>query len=58
MFTRLGNRKVWVREDGLMIWLPCDKKTFRIVDSGFREMTTRHFRTLEAAKFAAATLVF
>lgn len=53
MFTKLENRKVWKREDGVRIWLPCDKRTFRIVGPNFEYLSPRRFRTLEGAVRAA-----
>ena len=34
---------------GLVIWLPCDKKTFRIVSRDGAAQTPRRFRSLKAA---------
>jgi hypothetical protein len=34
---------------GLVVWLPCDKKTFRIVSRNGDEQTSRRFRSLKAA---------
>jgi hypothetical protein len=34
---------------GLTIWLPCDKRTFRVINRDGDEQTPRRFRSLKTA---------
>lgn len=49
-FERQGQRKNWHRAaDGLQVWLPDDKKTFRLMDAKGAEADSRRFNVLENA---------
>jgi hypothetical protein len=56
MFIKQGNRKVWRNAKGVSIWLPCDKKTFRIVDDNGVFLSETKFRTFSKAEAFAATI--
>lgn len=52
IFTNIRSR-VWLHNaSGLRIWLPEDKRTFRVVTADGIEITSKRFRTRHgAAKF-------
>lgn len=49
ILTQLRPR-VWLHNaSGLNIWLPCDKRTFRVVTADGIEITSKRFRTRQGA---------
>lgn len=52
-FVKQGARKVWKRADGVCIWRPDDKQTFRFVTVDGDDLSPRRFHSLEAAIAAA-----
>lgn len=55
-FVKQGTRKVWTRADGVSIWLPCDKQTYRLIDANGADLSPVRFRTFDAAARAADKL--